>query len=496
MIRFRITLANVIPLVIRKFRSISVRQWQCVGVAFIMFMAAGPVGFLIFDFRGRRAWEDYEASERARGAKLTLADFAESPVPDEDNFGALPIFRNTLTVNQRLPELPRADNPSLAIPEFGIQFQAEEWRTLFARAGWIDTPSEDVSSDLRLALLRFDGALRELAEGLKRPYCSFSITWNANPYRTPFPHLPIIRRAAYIATLRASASLLGGNASSALEDLRLLVGVRDKLTSDLTTGSAVTCNMIARLESAILYEGLSQHAWNTEQLKEIGCLLESRDPLRHLARGLETERAVVNGVFDWAVAGNLPATYTLPSLDPDTWFDNVRFLRLFSGIARRNQLVANRYFVNLHSKTDLGSGTFFETGGNRLSMRAPYYVTATVLTSGNEQFIEDCLITTARFRLGAAACALELYRMQYAAYPENLGRLIPSYLSSVPHEPASADPVIYYPTDDGMYQLYSRSLNGEDDGGSLPRGKAKKPDLTYYRLRNLRDLSWAAPPVP
>jgi len=478
---------KVISFVIRKFRSVSERQWKIAGITFLALMAAGPIWFLVYDLLGRKAWRDYEASERTRGVKLYLTDFIEPTVPDEDNFAALPIFQNTLNIQQRLPDFPRGKSGEIAAPEIGLQFEAEIWRTYFAKAGWIDTPSKDIAGDLRLALVRYDDALNELADGLRRPHCSFPIAWAPNPYQTPYPYRLVVAQAISVAGLRGQVSALGGDGSAALRDLRLIAGIRQRLATKEVHLPSSARSRLAQYETAIIYEGLSRHAWSAEQLRQIIELLKTSDPLKNLAYEFEIRRAMANGACEWVLTGNIPTANDRLSYHPVTWFDNAKVLRTFPGIVRRNQLVANRHYAMLRGRIDLDSGTF--QGGNetRLKVKSNYYRIALSLTWGSD--IRRCLTLAARSRLASTACALELYYGQHSAYPESLAHLVPRYLPAIPHEPTSKDSLIYYPTDDCRYCLYSRGMDGMDDGGKVDR-----KNFRYERDRALRDIPWTAPP--
>ena len=43
-------------------------------------------------WRGERAWETYRKSAEARGVKLWLKDFVTPPIPDAENYAAIPFF--------------------------------------------------------------------------------------------------------------------------------------------------------------------------------------------------------------------------------------------------------------------------------------------------------------------------------------------------------------------------------------------------------------------
>lgn len=480
---------------LRKFRSITERQWKISGLVFLALMAAGPIWFLIYDLLGRKAWKDYEAAERARGTKLNIVDFAELNIPDEENFAALPIFKNPLNLQQRLPDFPRGRPRQLATPEIGQPFQPEAWQKYFAKAGWIDTPSEDVAGDLRLALIRYEDALNELTTGLNRRRCSFNTPWAPNPFQTPHPCRELISRATLVAGLRAHVSLSGGDSAAALRDLDLIVGIYERLTSqDCRTPSSFDFQIrLASYEPSIVYEGLSRHAWKAAQLRQIIALLELSDPLSDLAYRIEIRRAMANGAFEWVLTGNVPGANEPIPLDPAKWFQDVNALRKFPGILRRNQLVLNRYFATLRNRIDLDlrtiSGPLSKGIGVRMEGSGPYYSISRQLVIWRSE-IDRHLTSAARFRLASTACALELYYQKHSVYPRDLADLVPEFLPAIPHEPTSMESLVYYPTDDGRYRLYSRGADGEDYDGRTGWGS-----IDYQRDYNPIDVPWTAPPA-
>src|SRR5262249_5157762 len=67
----------------------------------------------------------------------------------------------------------------------------------------------------------------------------------------------------------------------------------------------------------------------------------------------------------------------------------------------------------------------------------------------------------------ALACTLERHRRMHGQYPEVLDTLVPSSLSSMPHDIINGEPLKYKRTADGQYLLYSVGWNETDDGGKV-----------------------------
>ncbi len=82
-----------------------------------------------------------------------------------------------------------------------------------------------------------------------------------------------------------------------------------------------------------------------------------------------------------------------------------------------------------------------------------------------------------------ATAAVEAYRREKGALPENLEALCPEYLDSVPTDPCSGAPLLYRLTETG-YTIYSVGMNGADDGGIgvPPRRDIASADIVFAPL--------------
>src|SRR5207247_5110375 len=49
--------------------------------------------YVVENWRGRRAWENYKAELTSRGEHLNLTDYRVAPVPPDQNFAETPVLR-------------------------------------------------------------------------------------------------------------------------------------------------------------------------------------------------------------------------------------------------------------------------------------------------------------------------------------------------------------------------------------------------------------------
>ena len=75
----------------------------------------------------------------------------------------------------------------------------------------------------------------------------------------------------------------------------------------------------------------------------------------------------------------------------------------------------------------------------------------------------------ANLNLAILAVASERFRLDHGRWPESPAELVPSYLSSIPHDPHSGGPLRWKRAGKDLL-IYSVGVNGVDDGGVWPRG--------------------------
>lgn len=88
-------------------------------------------------------------------------------------------------------------------------------------------------------------------------------------------------------------------------------------------------------------------------------------------------------------------------------------------------------------------------------------------------------------RLTTAEAAVRRYIIQLGSPPESLESLVPVYLSTVPQDPYSGEPLVYRRTPDG-YLLYSVGPNRTDDGGqrvSFNQAISKRVGNVFFDTR-------------
>ena len=90
-----------------------------------------------------------------------------------------------------------------------------------------------------------------------------------------------------------------------------------------------------------------------------------------------------------------------------------------------------------------------------LENAAPNFTKAIQTTAKNQTLANEAQIV----------CVLERYRLAHGEYPETLDELVPQFIEKLPHDIIGGGPLIYHPTPNGKFLLYSVGWNETDDGG-------------------------------
>lgn len=92
-------------------------------------------------------------------------------------------------------------------------------------------------------------------------------------------------------------------------------------------------------------------------------------------------------------------------------------------------------------------------------------------------------------RLTVVAIALERYHLRHRRFPAELNELVPVFLTAVPNDLMSGQPLRYHHNSDDSYVLYSVGEDGRDDGGNPNPASL----VENYNLWSGRDVVWPVP---
>lgn len=168
-------------LLIQYWRSCWKRRLVCVVAGLILLCF---IYWMWVNWNGARQWRAAQAMLEAEGETLNLNALIPDPVPDEQNYCAIPILKELSKTSKSyaldalaLPVTnakdPKDRQPGFGYSPNGYRVPIKDWVRWLRAEGSIPFPSEskDAAWDLLAALSKHDPLLEQLAAGLDRAPC-------------------------------------------------------------------------------------------------------------------------------------------------------------------------------------------------------------------------------------------------------------------------------------------------------------------------------------
>ncbi|MGD0086898.1 MAG: hypothetical protein ABSC24_07185, partial [Verrucomicrobiota bacterium] len=298
---------------------IRVARCLLIGLAWLVTITA--MFYAEEDWRGWHEWNGYRRQLEAQGAQLDLAAFTPQPVPDGQNFAAIPVIESWFT--QRTNFAKRwADNYSLASTMIGSEsnpaapagVQGGEryfmdlvaWEMAFdairsgqtnssqqIMSGKLDPASRAAAAPAVLAgLTTSETSLAALRAASDRPYSRFPVVYDLdNPWGILLPHLGNVKRVVQRLQLRACAELAAGRTDDAFADVKLMLYLTDSANTEPFLISYLVRIACVQITLQPVWEGLAEHAWSDAQLQELQARFQECDFFAPMERSLNGERA-------------------------------------------------------------------------------------------------------------------------------------------------------------------------------------------------------------
>lgn len=483
------------------------------------------------NFGGRRAWKQFEAEANARGEWLDSAAIIPLPVPDAENFAAIPLFKplfdwtngqvdshsGLYSTVWRDPEgRDRLDAIHVHGNSIGPMRESARWRegrsvdlaawqahfrsqtNQFPAAPQPQTPAADVL----LALSKFNVEMGQLHAAMSRPHARFPIRYE-NHLAALLHHPTVLIKFTDIAELRALAALSENRVEAAKDDL--LLGLRLAAALDgepLLISKLVTLRLIETL-MPVLWEGLTRHQWGETQLATIEDALGKFDFVVGFQRAIRGERSI-------STFGAMEALRKYPDLfndlvklmdsDDDNIIMGVLWRLMPSGWLDYNKAYLGQLYQRLLETADPAAHRFYLDKADALqeeanadgspSLRNLNRMMAPMVFPRFGSLPGRCARAQTTLDLARVAIALERHRIKHGALPETLDALAPVFLASVPRDVISGAPLKYQRGDASRFALYAVGWNGTDDGGQHARMKGGTPPQIDWRAG---DWPWPQP---
>ena len=469
----------------------------CIFTATVV--SGGAALFVGANSAGRTSWERYSEEARARGVKMSSQELLPALVPDAENFAAVPLFANLFSEDEAVRK-KAADALEMRTPEKAPPLTSSrkatfaklpEWQAYFVKSGDLSAASADPAADvLRAIEHRFGPDLAELGEAEDRPQAVFPVKWEVG-FTAGFPHLNMIKKAAKVHALRLSAHLAHRNAAEAYAEFRGLLRLYHALEKEPALISGLVRISMLQLAVTGVWEGVVTGAWDGASLEKMQSDLAAFDLLADALFALNCERAWMNDALENARSGKMPfdGAATGSAADPARQM-LLRAVPKIPGWISLNQIAMNRFYDQFSARIDVTAARFHDTGATDAELQAidrsivkqHIYVLYRTMIPSIAALETRFLYTHTALQLSTLACALERCRLVEGAYPETLASLLPRYVSTLPHDVMTGEPLHYRRTANGKFLLYSVAANGTDDGGAMGE-KESAPDHLDWAWR-------------
>ena len=513
-------------------------RWLCCWKNFrrflfglVCFITLVALFYAVEDWRGKHTWDQFERSWEAKGEHFDLASVVPPRVPDDQNFAMTPIaytsYGQILTrdgkvipFNQRdtnfvdrmlMPISDNGDDPTNAAGNRlkGKLTNLDAWQSYYRQRAVItnefpvSAEPQSAAKDVLLALSKYDSAIEELRVASQLPYSRYPVDYdNESPWAILLPHLAPLKNSAQLLQLRSAAELQNGQSDKALDDVRLMLQLTDKIRSEPFLISHLVRLAMMQLALQTIWEGLAEHKWSDAQLVALDAELGKFDFAADYKLGMHGELGGqtgemdlirrqperMNDVSDFGNGGNgayFPAEVAV-HLFPTGWF-------------YQNEYQAARLMQDYYiPAADASKGTFSpdvaREGDGQLAAETksfgPFILYERLMLSALGNAVPKFAYGQASVNLARTAIALERYRLAHGEYPESLDALAPQFIAEVPHDVIGGQPLKYRRDADGSFVLYSVGWNETDDGGTTVFKESSTPPLD---LEN-GDWVWKYPP--
>jgi hypothetical protein len=467
--------------------------------------------YAVEDWRGKRAWENYQRQAEARGVEMDWHKFVPPPVPDAQNFAMTPFLAPVLDFNPK-PLQPgqsawRDTNGQARAMNFARDVKAEirdlkgnitdlsavlnalhEGSNAPALTVPISTRAEAAAELLR-EFEQFEPVLDEIRLASQRSYSRFNISYgDEDPWSIWLPHLAVVKHLGQVLFFRASAELELGKTDAALTDARLMVYLAQSVRDEPIVISHLVRAAILKYAEQIIWEGLAEHRWSEPQLLDLQLRLEGTTIFKDFERPLAAERAADNTLFD--LVRKNPRLFA--SVVGDASTPELVFRLMPGGWIYREQTTLHQFYdekilpgmefaaARVHPRTiDDNANSLEKVMGPGLSMVWHHRLFSALLLPALSAIAQKSAFAQTCADEATLACALERYRLAKGEFPETLGALAPRFIQTMPHDVITGQPLIYRRTENGQFILYSVGWNESDDAGKVVMNdKGKAIDIT------------------
>jgi hypothetical protein len=465
--------------------------------------------WIIIDRLGRDAWKSFEKQLAAEGETVDFRALLSPPVPEAENFCAIPPLRNLALpdedqsaagqegkANRARIEAMRLSSDLAAVRSLhGIQRGtpldfAKLAEAMRKEGSWPLPPAPgEPMRDVQAGLAKYDPFCAELAAGLARPRAQWTPCSSERKLQRPYVMSSLHQigpgfTLAKILTLRAAVAGTAGDLPKAIESLRIakrlaIASFDEPLLIEGLVGSAIESLSVNALWEICRSQQGTAEDWL--ELEKLTTAYEARGAFLRTFRGemaasvdtvlyaKETRQRQILLVLQPGMHGLTPdlgaserAVLVGLNVAPPGFFDSVasefgrtQLRSIVRPLRDESWAEALRSGRALEAKLNAPSHTW-----NLPSMFGRDSLGTFARTLTNSVYFQVLLDQA------AIACVLERTRLSAGSYPASLDGLTLADGRLLPPDACTGQPMHYRQTTDGRYVLWSVGSDGRDDNAS------------------------------
>lgn len=452
--------------------------------------------YAVENWRGQRAWENFQKEMAAKGEPIPLTNYIPPPVPDDQNFAMTPFLAPLFDYGLHGNPATNLWRNAEAFEHITHFANTEVSKVAYDRDNLGETlknamsqPDREQAARAILDALRIcEPVIEELRTASQRPRARFNIHYEESASAL-VPHLMVVKKVSTILNHRAIAELALGEFDRAYADLQLGLYLLAAMRQEPIHISQLVCIAGLQVLAPALREAAARHAWSDEQWQNVQTALAQFD-------FFSAYRLALHGDLNFATV-NLEQLKRDPDatsiVDTGGWL----FISVIAprGWLYQNIVTVNRLFFDAVSPTmNAETRRAYPKHAAKIEARweqglpptSPYNVLANFLIKMSTD--RWCRTTPLKFAFAQTlvdqariVAALERYRLANQNYPKSLDLLAPRFIEKLPYDLFTGSPMKYRRTADGKFLLYSVGWNEEDDGGitTMTKGKTPGPDRLH-----------------
>ncbi len=402
---------------------------------------------------------------RAAGRPMTPEDIIPKDVPASEN--AAPLYESAFALLKS-----ESSNGQGLIHALG-----------YAAREFLAEPDSEAKRETLEALLANNAVIRALAlvqQASERPRCNFQLPYDHGAMLLA-PHVNGMLIVGRALPAKALLEIRRGDASQAWQTLQTALRMANALHDEPLLMSAMVRFAQARYAIEALQRIAADAPPDGETSARIAdLLLALEDVASPMARAVDGER-IVSG--EWILANWKPESAQEFGAEGSTCFPPA-FLLGYRPMLQFNHAWYLRTMGEWAGRIECADWReLLPAAGHEYSF--PWYVlTARIVMPGLAGSFSRAGNLQANARITRTGLALLRHKAALGAYPAALAEIDPQFLSEIPLDPFTGQPLVYRPEGDG-FLLYSFGENLADDGGT-----EETPD---NRKSKAIDIVWRMP---